>query len=109
VDSELRRVAESLSGDPADLELAWGDLLLQTTPLFGGASEDWAAALNALSAQIGQALAAGAIPQARRHFISYQSRATRHFVEVDKALLATCNELRAAGDALDLILRTLDE
>jgi hypothetical protein len=109
VDSELRRVAESLGGDPTELELAWGDLLLQTAPLFGGATEGWAAALNALSVQIDQALADGAIPQARRHFISYQSRATRRFMDVDKLLLATCNELRGAGDTLDLILRTLDE
>ncbi len=109
VDNELRRVAESMTGDPIDLELAWGDLLLQTTPLFGGVTDEWAAALNTLGAQIGQALAEGAIPQARRHFISYQSRARRRFVEVDKALLTTCNELRGAGDALGLILRTLDE
>jgi hypothetical protein len=71
-------------------------------------TDDWATALNALSAQIGQALAGGAIPQAHRLFISYQSRATRRFVEVDKTLLATCNELRETGDALDLIMRTLD-
>lgn len=109
VDSELRRVAESLTSDPTDLELAWGDLLLQTMPLFGSLSDDWAVMLNTLSAQIDQAFAEGAILQARRLFISYQSRATRRFVEVDKALLSTCNELREAGAALDVILRTLDE
>lgn len=106
--NELNRVAESLAGDPAELELAWSDLILLTTPLFGGLVEEWAAALNALGAQINQALADGALPQARRLFISYHSRAVRRFIEVDKQLLATCNELRETGAALDLILRTLD-
>ena len=109
VDSELRGVAASLSGAPSDLELAWDDLLRQTTPLFGNVADEWATTLNTLGAQISAALSAGEIPQARRLFITYQSRATRRFGEVDKTLLATCNELREAGAALDLILRTLDE
>jgi hypothetical protein len=109
VDSELRRVAESLGGDASRLRLAWDELLWLTKPLFGGSGEAWAVALHALSDQIDQALADRAIAKIHWLFISYQSQATRHFSEVDKLLLATCNELRGVGETLDLILRTLDE
>ena len=36
-------------------------------------------------------------------------RANQRFVEVDKLLLRTCEELRQVGDTLDSVLKVIDE
>lgn len=107
VADELRRIENSLATDAGELALAWPDLKAMTAPLCGDANAEWAAAFAATADQMEAALTAGDLIRSRRLFPRYRSQADRRFSQVNRDLLALCEELQQIGDPLDLLLRIL--
>src|SRR6185503_12793725 len=77
--------------------------------LQAGAGADWTRVIDAAAKDLEGALGSDdpckCVAQLRGLF----RRANQRFVEVDKMLLRTCEELRQVGDTLDSVLKVIDE
>jgi hypothetical protein len=75
--------------------------------LAGGNGADWARAIDSAARKLDGAL--GRSDDPCKHLRDLFRRANQRFVEVDKLLLRTCEELRQVGDTLDSVLKVIDE
>lgn len=107
LDNELRRVEAMLDQDASELVDAWPDLKRLTQRCAEGNGAPWKKQLGALGAELENALLANDRNRIRRQFRSYRSQASQSFNQVDRNLLALCNELLKFGDPLARVLKML--
>jgi hypothetical protein len=75
-----------------------------------GLNADWTRAIDAAAKDLDGTLVRGNDP--RKCVACLRSlfrRSNQRFVDVDKQLLHTCEELRRVGDTLDSVLKVIDE
>ena len=75
--------------------------------LCDGSRASWAARLSALGAELEQAFVSGNLRAIRPLFRSYRSQASRGFNQVDRDLMALCEELRKVGEPLAVLLKMI--
>jgi HPt (histidine-containing phosphotransfer) domain-containing protein len=107
IDDELRRIETLLEQDFGELEFAWPDLRPLAHTLCQGAPAAWATKLITLGDELDLALAARNTGKTVRLFRSYRSQASRAFNQVDRELLALCEELQKVGEPLTAVLKVL--
>lgn len=77
--------------------------------LAAGQGADWARVIDSVAKELDGALVRGDDPcKCVAHLRGLFRRANQRFVEVDKQLLRTCEELRQVGDTLDSVLKVID-
>jgi hypothetical protein len=78
--------------------------------LASGNGDDWARVIDSAAKDLDGALGRSDDPcKCISHLRGLFRRANQRFVEVDKLLLRTCEELRQVGDTLDSVLKVIDE
>lgn len=107
IDDELRRVEALLDQDARELTYAWQYLKPMIQRLCDGSRASWAARLSALGAELEQAFVSGNLRAIRPLFRSYRSQASRGFNQVDRDLMALCEELRKVGEPLAVLLKMI--
>lgn len=106
IDDELRRVRELIDRDTGELQRAWSDLKPLAERLYDSGAP-WVAQLRDNGAALEQALASGEAGRIRRIFLRYRSHASRCFNQIDRDLLALCEELNSVGQPLAAVLRMI--
>ena len=107
VENQLSRIEDTLATDSSELEATWGDVSGLAAQLIGARTDDWAARLLKLGADLQTALTGRALILARRLFAQFRSAASRRFRRVDDELVQICHELQDVGAALDTLLRAI--
>jgi hypothetical protein len=104
VDMELRRVADSLDRDTAELVITWPDLRAQAENLAHVNTDGWGADFLVASAELDTVVMVNDVARVRPPFRRYRRMASRRFYEVDKALREQCGLLRTTCEPLDAVL-----
>lgn len=110
IDNNLRVLVGSGAGAADELAVSW-PLLRDSIAgvVTAGGAADWTRAVGAAAQALDGELARGA--DAGKCVASLRSlwrRCNQRFVDVDKQLLRTCEELRRVGDTLDSVLEVID-
>lgn len=110
IDNNLRLLVGSGAGVADELAVSWPLLRgsLAEVVKVGGAA-DWTRVVDAAAQALDGELARGA--DAGKCLASLRSlwrRCNQRFVDVDKQLLRTCEQLRQVGDTLDSVLEVID-
>jgi hypothetical protein len=81
-----------------------------TAVIANGNSAEWTRVIAGIAKQLDDALLRGDDPgKCITHLRGLFRRANQRFVDVDKQLLRTCEELRQVGDTLETLLKVIDE
>ena len=111
IDNNLRLLVGSGAGAADELAVSWpllrGSIAEVVT---AGGAADWTRVVDAAARALDGELARGA--EAGKCIASLRSlwrRCNQRFVDVDKQLLRTCEELRQVGDTLDSVLEVIDD
>jgi hypothetical protein len=111
IDNNLRLLVGSSAGAADELAVSWP--LLRTSlaeVVQAGGAASWTRGVDAAAQALDGELARGA--DAGKCVASLRSlwrRCNQRFVDVDKQLLRTCEELRQVGDTLDSVLEVIDD
>jgi hypothetical protein len=110
IDNNLRLLVGSGAGAADELAVSWPLLRDSVAAVVAaGGAADWTRAVGAAAQALDGELARGA--DAGKSIASLRSlwrRCNQRFVDVDKQLLRTCEELRRVGDTLDSVLEVID-
>jgi hypothetical protein len=111
IDNNLRLLVGSGPGAADELAVSWPLLRASIAEVVGaGGAADWTrvvdAAAQALDGELGRQADPGKCIASLR---SLWRRCNQRFVDVDKQLLRTCEELRQIGDTLDSVLKVIDD
>ncbi|HEY6175882.1 MAG TPA: CHAT domain-containing protein [Kofleriaceae bacterium] len=111
IGDELRHFVDAGHAGIAETQHAWPivhESLATVLATTGGAG--WVKIVADLAAQLDAALARGDEPcKCVTHLRGLFRRTNQRFVDVDKQLLRTCEELRQVGDKLETVLKVIDE
>jgi hypothetical protein len=111
IDNNLRQLVGSGPGIAEELAVSWPLLRDSLTEVVtAGGAADWTrvvdAAARALDGELARQADAGKCLASLR---SLWRRCNQRFVDVDKQLLRTCEQLRQVGDTLDSVLKVIDD
>ncbi len=111
IDNNLRQLVGSGPGVVEELAVSWPLLQASIAEVVkAGGAADWTrvvdAAARALDGEIARQADAG---KCLANLRSLWRRCNQRFVDVDKQLLRTCEELRRIGDTLDSVLEVIDD
>jgi hypothetical protein len=111
IDNNLRLLVGSGAGAADELAVSWPLLRGSIADVVkAGGAADWTRVVDAAAGALDGELARGA--EAGKCLASLRSlwrRCNQRFVDVDKQLLRTCEELRQVGDTLDSVLTVIDD
>jgi len=105
LDDELRRIEAILDPDLREIERAWQSLRPMMRRLCESTTATWAPKFGAIGDELERTLPSHNRSKILRLFRSYRSQAIRSFNQVDRDLLALCEELRKVGDPLETVLK----
>jgi hypothetical protein len=111
IGNDLRHFVDSGQPGLDELRHSWPTVQESLTAVLASANgADWTGVIGSAAKDLDGALGRSDDPckwisQLRALF----RRANQRFVEVDKLLLRTCEELRQVGDTLDSVLKVIDE
>jgi hypothetical protein len=106
VDSELRMMAISLD-NAAELAGIWEGVRAITKPLYCDRTEGWTIVLKEADQRLTDALVTREADRIERCFGRYRWRVDDCFYKTDIKLKRLCDDLRAAGDPLDAVMRMM--
>jgi hypothetical protein len=111
IDNNLRVLVGSGPGAADELAVSWPLLRASIAEVVkAGGAADWTRGVDAAAQALDGELARGA--DAGKCIASLRSlwrRCNQRFVDVDKQLLRTCEQLRQVGDTLDSVLEVIDD
>jgi hypothetical protein len=107
IDDELRRVEVLLDQDAHELTYAWQYLKPMIQELCDSSQASWVAKLNAIGAELEHSIVSKNPRTIKPLFRSYRSQASRSFNQVDRDLLALCEELQKVGEPLAVLLKLI--
>ncbi|HEX3481680.1 MAG TPA: CHAT domain-containing protein [Kofleriaceae bacterium] len=111
IDNNLRLLVGSGAAAADELAVSWPLLRASIAEVVkAGGAADWTRAVDAAAQALDGELARGA--DAGKSIASLRSlwrRCNQRFVDVDKQLLRTCEQLRQVGDTLDSVLEVIDD
>jgi len=111
IDNNLRLLVGSGAGAADELAVSWPLLRASIAEVVkAGGAADWTRGVDAAAQALDGELARGA--DAGKCIASLRSlwrRCNQRFVDVDKQLLRTCEQLRQVGDTLDSVLTVIDD
>jgi hypothetical protein len=111
IDNNLRLLVGSGAGAADELAVSWPLLRGSIAEVVqAGGAAGWTRVVDAAAQALDGELARGA--EAGKCLASLRSlwrRCNQRFVDVDKQLLRTCEELRQVGDTLDSVLTVIDD
>lgn len=110
IDNDLRHLVDSGPTGLDETLLSWPLVRANLEAILSGVDAAWAPAIAAATKAVDAALGPGDDP--RKCVACLRSlfrRSSQRFVDVDRHLLETCEELRRVGDTLDSVLKVIDE
>jgi len=109
IDNDLRHLVDGGQAGFEETLLSWPLVRATLEVILAGIDAAWAPAVAAATKDVDHALA---VDDPRKRVACLRSlfrRTGQRFVDVDKQLLETCEELRRVGDTLDSVLKVIDE
>jgi hypothetical protein len=111
IGNDLRYCVDSGQAGIEEIRHSWQPVQESLAAVLAdGRGADWTRVIDSVAKELDGALGRGDDPcKCVAHLRGLFRRANQRFVEVDKQLLRTCEELRQVGDTLDTVLKVIDD